>query len=456
VAGPRAAPADACAGAREPGDPGAIAGARLVSAPALGTRPAFPRVEGRLCCEGVSLEDIARDHGTPVYVYSRSAIESAYARYRDALAGREAMVCFAVKANPSLAILALLARAGAGFDIVSGGELARALAAGADPARIVFSGVGKTEDEMEAGLLAGIGCFNVESAAELAQLRGVASRLGARAPVALRVNPDVDPKTHRYISTGLKANKFGVPADEAEALTREAARDPCLEVAGVAFHIGSQISSVEPYLEAVGRVLDLVDRLATYGISPHRIDLGGGLGIAYRGEELPSPASLVAALLGCLDRRGHGRRMLVLEPGRSIVGPAGALVTRVQSVKQGAEKRFAIVDAGMNDLLRPALYEAWMEVAQVGEREGPALATDVVGPVCESADWLARDRSLCVEGGDLLAVLDCGAYGMSMASNYNSRGRAAEVMVDGTRARLIRRRETVADLMALESTFNVL
>jgi diaminopimelate decarboxylase len=421
-----------------------------------GERPSFPRVRGRLHCEGVALEDIAREHGTPVYVYSRAGIEEAHARYRDALAGRDSLLCYAVKANPSLAILSLLARAGSGFDIVSGGELARALAAGADPARIVFSGVGKTVSEMEAGLLAGIGCFNVESAAELAQLSGVAAQLGARAPIALRVNPDVDPRTHRYISTGLKANKFGVPADEAEELTRRAARDPALEVTGVAFHIGSQISTVEPYIEAIGRVLDLVDRLATYGIAPRRLDLGGGLGIPYRGEDLPSPASLVAAVLGCLDRRGYGGRTIVLEPGRSIVGPAGALVTRVQSVKDGSEKRFAIVDAAMNDLLRPALYEAWMEVAQVsapgaGGAAGPR-PLDVVGPVCESADWLARDRLLDVKGGDLLAVLDCGAYGMSMASNYNSRGRAAEVMVAGQRAHLIRRRETVADLMALENT----
>jgi len=414
------------------------------------SRAAFPRVAGRLHCEGVALEAIAREHGTPVFVYSRAAIEDAYGRYASALEGRDALVCYAMKANSSRAVLELLARRGAGFDIVSGGELARALRAGASASRIVFSGVGKTEPEMEAALRAGILAFHVESADELETLAAVAQRISRRAPVALRVNPDVDALTHRYISTGKKANKFGVDIGAAPALYRRAASHPWLEIVGVACHIGSQITRIEPYVSAAERVLDLVDELARDGIALRQIDLGGGLGIPYAGENVPAPADLVQALLGCLDRRGRGAVRILLEPGRSIVGAAGALVARVLSVKAAGEKSFAIVDAAMNDLLRPALYEAWMDVVPVGPGTAKPVQVDVVGPVCESGDWIARDRSLAVEAGDLLAVLDCGAYAMAMASNYNSRGRAAEVMVDGASVHLVRRREAVEDLLALE------
>jgi len=415
------------------------------------TAAPFAYVSGALCCEELPLETIAQRVGTPTYVYSKRAILAAYRRYAEALAGRSAWVCYAVKANANLAILNLLARAGSGFDIVSGGELARVLAAGASAERIVFSGVGKREDEIAAALQAKIACFNVESACELETIDRLARRAARRAPISFRINPDVDPQTHEYISTGLKLNKFGIPAAEAEALYPYAARLPGIEIAGIDCHIGSQITSVEPYIEAAERVFDLVDRLQARGIRLRHIDLGGGLGIAYRDELAPSIEQLVAALLACADRRGHGNKTLIFEPGRSIVGGAGALLTRVQVVKTGGAKNFVIVDAGMNDLLRPALYQAWMEVCPVVPREGAKQLYDVVGPVCESADWLAKDRSLAVVPGDLLAVLSAGAYGMSMASNYNSRGRPAEVIVDGSACHLVRRRELAADLFATES-----
>ncbi len=411
----------------------------------------FTYVDGRLCCESVALADIAARWGTPTYVYSRSAILQAYQRYVAALAGRRALVCYAMKANANLGVLDLLARAGSGFDIVSGGELARALAVGADPGRIVFSGVGKTEAEMRAALDAGIVCFNVESAAELDTLDRVALQTGRRAPVSLRINPDVDPQTHPYISTGLKASKFGIAAAQAEALYQRAAALGGIDVVGIDCHIGSQITSIAPYIDAAERVLDLVDRLAARGIGLRHIDFGGGLGIRYRDEVAPAVEDFIGALLACVDRRGHGDKLLVLEPGRSIVGNGGVLLTRVDVLKPGAARNFAVVDAAMNDLLRPALYEAWMDVLPVRPRAGAATVYDVVGPVCESADWLARDRELVIAPGDLLAVMSAGAYGMTMASNYNSRGRAAEVIVDGSAAHLVRRRETAADLFAGES-----
>jgi len=413
--------------------------------------PPFHYAGGELHCESTPLADIAQKWGTPTYVYSRGAILDAYQRYVAALAGRNAMVCYAMKANANLGVLDLLARAGSGFDIVSGGELARALAVGANPSRIVFSGVGKSETDMRAALQAGIACFNVESAAELDTLDRVARSMGRHAPVSLRINPDVDPKTHPYISTGLRSNKFGIPAAQAGALYRRAATLPGIAVVGIDCHIGSQITTIEPYIEAAERVLDLVDELAAAGIPLRHIDFGGGLGIRYRDETAPSVKEFIAALLDCVDRRGHADKMLVLEPGRSIVGNAGLLLARVEFLKPGAEKNFAIIDAAMNDLLRPALYDAWMDLWPVRPRPGTGSIYDVVGPVCESADWLARDRRLDIAPGDLLAILSAGAYGMSMASNYNSRGRAAEVIVAGDRAHLVRARETIAQLYAGES-----
>jgi diaminopimelate decarboxylase len=413
---------------------------------------AFAYRDGRLHCEAVELGALAARFGTPLYVYSRRAILASYERYRLALAGHRAMVCYAVKANGNLAVLQLLARAGSGFDIVSGGELARVLAAGARADRVVFSGVGKTEAEMQAALEAGIACFNVESEGELDMLDAVARRRGVRAPVSLRINPDVDPGTHPYISTGLRTNKFGIDAVRAEALYLRAAGLEGIALAGIDCHIGSQITAVAPYIEAAERVLDLVDRLAARGVRLQHIDFGGGLGIAYRADEtVPPVEELVAGLLGCVARRGHADKTILLEPGRSIVGAAGALLTRVQVLKDGASKRFAVVDAAMNDLLRPALYDAWMDVLPVAPRAGEAPALDIVGPVCESADWLAHERRLVLAPGDLLAVCGAGAYGMSMASNYNARPRAAEVLVDGGQAHLVRRRETLDELFEGES-----
>jgi diaminopimelate decarboxylase len=412
---------------------------------------AFRRRDGALSCEGVPLADIAARFGTPTYVYSRASIETAFAAYAEALRGRPSLVCYAMKANSNLAVLNLLARAGSGFDIVSGGELARVIAAGGDPRKVVFSGVGKTEGEIAQALAADILCFNLESVAELQMVERVASRMGRRARVSVRVNPDVDPKTHPYISTGLKSNKFGVAYAETLPLYRRAATLAHVEIVGIDCHIGSRISDIAPYLEAADRLLDLVDALAGEGIELAHIDFGGGLDIRYRDESPPAAAELIGALVARVDARGHGGKTLMFEPGRSIVGPAGALLSRVNIVKPGVEKNFLVVDAAMNDLLRPALYDAWMDVQPVQPRGGPARTYDVVGPICESGDWLARDRELAVEPGDLLAILGAGAYGMSMASNYNSRGRAAEVMVDGEQVYEIRRRETVDELFALES-----
>lgn len=417
------------------------------------TLPGAPWLQRRgrsLWLEQVELEALARVHGTPLYVYSRAAMRAAAAGYRRALHGRPHLLCYAMKANSNLAVLQTLAAEGCGFDIVSVGELERVLAAGGDPARVVFSGVGKTRAEMQRALEVGVRCFNVESAAELERLNEVARALGRRAPVSLRVNPDVDARTHPYISTGLRDNKFGIAHDEALAVYRRAAALPGIEVRGIDCHIGSQITEVAPYLDALDRVLDLVEAVEAEGIALHHLDLGGGLGITYTDESPPSADTLVRALLSRIDARGHGAREVVLEPGRSLVGNAGVLLTEVQVLKPGAHKNFCVVDAAMNDLVRPAMYGAWMAIVPCRERDGAPAVWDVVGPVCESADWLGRDRALVVEPGDVLAVLSAGAYGMVMASNYNSRPRAAEVMVDGEHAHLVRERERVRDLFAGE------
>ncbi len=420
-------------------------------------RPALPASEGfsyrehRLHCEDVALESLAQRYGTPLYVYSRRAIEGAYAAYASALSGRSALVCYAVKANSNLAVLDVLARRGAGFDIVSGGELARVLAAGGDAQKIVFSGVGKSEGEIEAALTAGVAYFNVESAPELLRIDAVAQRLQRRARVALRVNPDIDAKTHPYISTGLKSNKFGVAYADALTLCRTAAERPAIELVGLGCHIGSQITEIAPYIAAADRIIDLVDTVHREDIALQHVDFGGGLGIRYRDESPPAVADLITALLARLDARGHRDKTVIFEPGRSIVGSAGVLLTRVEYLKPGESKNFAVVDAAMNDLIRPAMYDAWMDVMPVEPRSGGAKRYDIVGPVCESADWLARDRDLAVQPGDLLAIASAGAYAMAMSSNYNSRTRPAEVMVDGAAAYCVRRRETVAELFASES-----
>lgn len=412
--------------------------------------------EGRdLLLDGQPLRELAARFGTPLYVYSRRAMRDALAAYESALQGQPHLVCYAMKANSSLAVLQTFAQAGAGFDIVSGGELARVLAAGGDPARVVFSGVGKTRAEMAQALQAGVRCFNVESVSELDTLDAVARAHGVRAPVSLRVNPDVDAGTHPYISTGLKGNKFGVAHDEALAAYRHAASLKGLQVVGIDCHIGSQITQMAPYLDALDRVLDLVEAVEAAGIPLHHVDVGGGLGIQYAGEQPPPAGDLVARVLARLRQRGHGQRELLFEPGRSLVGNAGVLLTEVLVLKPGrvedGGKNFCIVDAAMNDLVRPAMYEAWMAIEPcVLRSDVPALNWDVVGPVCESGDWLGRDRQLSVQPGDCLAVLSAGAYAMAMASNYNSRPRAAEVMLDGGQAHLIREREAVDRLFAGE------
>ena len=408
----------------------------------------------RLYAEGVDVAAVAEAVGTPCYVYSRALIEGGYAAFDRAFSGRDHLVCYAVKANSNLAVLNILARSGSGFDIVSGGELERVLAAGGDPGKVVFSGVGKTEAEMRRALAAGIYCFNVESAAELETLNQVAGELKARAPVSLRVNPDVDPNTHPYIATGLRRNKFGVDIALAGAVYRRARELPHIRVLGVACHIGSQLMEIAPFIAALERVAQLVDDLARDGIELEHLDLGGGLGIRYRDESPPEPEDYAAALLAKLDGLGARirRLRLLLEPGRVIVGNAGLLLTRVLYLKLGLERNFAVVDAAMNDLLRPALYDAWHDIAPA-RVDAPRIMRvyDVVGPVCESGDFLARDRELGVEAGDLVVVASAGAYGAVMSSNYNSRPRAPEVMVDGDRFYVGRRRETTAELLARES-----
>lgn len=404
--------------------------------------------DGTLFAEGVALSAIAARFGTPTYVYSRAHIEAQYRAYADALAGMPHLVCFAVKANSNLAVLNLLARLGAGFDIVSRGELERVLAAGGDPAKVVFSGVGKSREDMRRALAVGVHCFNVESEVELERLQEVAAELGVKAPVSLRVNPDVDAQTHPYISTGLKENKFGIDIEQAEEVYASAAALPNLEVLGVDCHIGSQLTTLSPFLDALERLLLLVDRLAARGIAIRHLDLGGGLGVQYRDEQPPRPGDYIAAV----RERLEGRTLaLVFEPGRSIVANAGVLLTRVEYLKHTEYKDFAVIDAAMNDLIRPALYQAWMDVVPVTPHGGEVCSYDLVGPICETGDFLAKDRELALVEGDLLAVRSAGAYGFVMSSNYNTRGRAAEVLVDGEQTFEVRRRETIEELYAGES-----
>lgn len=412
--------------------------------------PFIARQGNDLFIEGCALDDLASRFGTPLYVYSSQAMLAALASYQRALAGRRHLVCYAVKANSNLAVLQTFARAGCGFDIVSGGELERVLAAQGEPSRIVFSGVGKTRAEMTRALQVGVRCFNVESSGELLLLSQAAVALGTRARVSLRVNPDVDARTHPYISTGLKNNKFGIAYDQALSVYQEAARLPGIQVVGIDCHIGSQVTQAEPYLDALDRVLDLVERVEAHDIPIEHVDLGGGLGITYTDETPPTPESLIAPLLARVDQRGHAGRELLFEPGRSLVGNAGVLLAEVLYLKPGEQKNFCIVDAAMNDLMRPAMYGATMAIVPTHLRDTPAVTYEVVGPVCESGDWLGHDRTLAVQAGDRLAVLSAGAYAMSMASNYNTRGRAAEVMVDGQQASIVREREAVADLFRQE------
>ena len=407
----------------------------------------FQYQHGRLYAESIDVEALAARFGTPVYVYSRATLERHWHAFDRALAGRRHRVCYSVKANSNLAVLDVLARLGSAFDIVSIGELERVLKVGAAPEDIVFSGVGKGAAEIERALAVGIGCFNVESAAELDRIAAIAATMGAVAPIALRVNPDVDPKTHPYIATGMQTSKFGIPIEQAPPLYRRAAASAHLRVVGIDCHIGSQLTEVQPFVDTVERVLALRRTLDADGIAIEHLDLGGGLGIPYRDEQPPHPSEWAAAIDRAL---GEVDCEIRVEPGRAIAGNAGILVTRVEYMKQAPKKRFAVVDAAMNDLIRPSLYDAWQAIVPVVERAGEALPCDVVGPVCESGDFLGQDRPLAVEAGDLLAVRSAGAYGFVMASNYNTRPRPAEVMVDGERAHLVRAREALADLWAGE------
>jgi diaminopimelate decarboxylase len=418
----------------------------------------FTYQDGVLHAERVPLSRIATEHGTPTYVYSKAQLLENFAGYARPCAGRDALVCYAMKANSNLAILDLLARQGAGFDIVSGGELLRVIAAGGDPGKVIFSGVGKTAAEIALALEKGILCFNVESIPELHRINEVAGRMGKRAPISLRVNPNVDPKTHPYIATGLKASKFGVAFSDALDTYRTAAELPHLDVVGIDCHIGSQLLDDAPLLEALDKLIELVDALAAEGIHLHHLDVGGGLGIDYgTGEDSPVPIShyveRVFARVDAWRAEKHGGRPIkvIFEPGRSIVGNTGVLLMSVEFLKPGEEKNFCVVDAAMNDMARPTLYQAWMDVKPVVQRDSSAVTYDLVGPVCESGDWLARDRALAVEPGDVLAMMAAGAYGFTMASNYNTRGRAAEVLVDGDQVHVIRKRENPADLFALET-----
>lgn len=409
---------------------------------------AFNYRDGELFAEGVALSAIAERFGTPTYVYSRAHIEAQYRAYADALSGMPHLVCYAVKANSNLGVLNVLARLGSGFDIVSRGELERVLAAGGQADKIVFSGVGKTRDDMRRALEVGVHCFNVESTDELERLQIVAAEMGVRAPISLRVNPDVDAGTHPYISTGLKENKFGIAIADAEDVYVRAAQLPNLDVVGVDCHIGSQLTTLEPFIDALDRLLALVDRLGDCGIYLRHIDLGGGLGVRYRDEEPPMASDYIKAVRERLDGRDLS---LVFEPGRFIVANAGVLLTQVEYLKHTEHKDFAIVDAAMNDLIRPALYQAWMDVSAVRPRDSATRTYDIVGPICETGDFLAKGRELALAEGDLLAVHSAGAYGFVMSSNYNTRGRTAEVLVDGSQAFQVRRRETVAELFAGES-----
>ena len=419
--------------------------------PTLPGQPHIAYRDQQLFAEGVSASDLARQYATPLFVYSKAAMLGALAAYQRGFAGRKAQICYAMKANSSLAVLQVFAQAGCGFDIVSGGELERVIAAGGDVRKVIFSGVGKTRAEMRQALAAGIGCFNVESDAELDVLSAVAVDMGQQAPVSIRVNPNVDPKTHPYISTGLKGNKFGVAHEDAVRIYKRAAALPGLKVVGIDCHIGSQITEETPYLDAMDRILDLVEAIEAAGVPIHHIDFGGGLGIDYNGDVPPQADVLWARLLAKLDARGFGDRQLMIEPGRSLVGNAGICLTEVLYLKPGEQKNFCIIDAAMNDLPRPAMYQAFHQIVPLAPRGGGTVQYDVVGPVCESGDWIGRDRDLTVEQGDLLAVLSAGAYCMSMSSNYNTRGRAAEVLVDGDTATLIRARENAADQMRGET-----
>jgi len=402
----------------------------------------FERRDGELFVEDVPLARIAEQFGTPTYVYSRAAFTQHYLAYAQALGDHPGMVCYAIKANSNLAVLNLLARLGAGFDIVSGGELERVLRAGGDPKRVVFSGVGKTREEMTQALNAGIFCFNVESEAELEQLSQVASELGKTANISLRVNPDVDAQTHPYISTGLKENKFGIDIGRAPAVYRRAAELPGLSVQGLDCHIGSQLTQLAPFMDALDRLLVLVDELAGEGIHIHHLDLGGGLGVTYRDETPPPVSDYMDAIKA---RLGDRKLSLMFEPGRSIAANAGVLLTQVLYLKPTEHKNFAIIDGAMNDNIRPSLYQAWQNIVPVREHGGEVKTWDLVGPVCETGDFLGKDRSLALQAGDMLAMLSAGAYGFGMSSNYNSRGRPAEVLVDGDRAHLVRARETIDD-----------
>jgi diaminopimelate decarboxylase len=415
--------------------------------------PGGPQLHYRgeeLFLEDVRLADLASAHGTPLFAYSKAAMLSALAAYQRGFAGRKARVFYALKANSSLAVLQVFARAGCGFDIVSGGELERALAAGAQGADIIFSGVGKTRREMQRALEVGIHCFNVESEPELEVLSAVAAAMGVRAPVSLRVNPDVNPLTHPYISTGLKGNKFGIAHKDALRAYQRAAALPGLRVVGIDCHIGSQITQVSPYLDALDRMLDLVAAVESAGVPIAHIDLGGGLGIVYNNEQPPAADALWQRLLARLDTRGYGDRQLMIEPGRSLVGNAGVCLTEVVYLKPGEQKNFCIIDAAMNDLPRPAMYEAFHQIVPLRTSAAKPVTYDVVGPVCESGDWIGRDRKLAVQPGEFLAVLSAGAYCMSMASNYNTRSRPAEVLVDGAQVHVIREREDFADQVRRE------
>ena len=408
---------------------------------------AFTYRSGVLCADEVALDELARRFGTPCFVYSAEAIEAAYRDFARALAGRDSLVCYSVKANSNLALLALLARLGAGFDIVSGGELARVIAAGGDPRKTLFSGVGKSEAEIRFALERDIGCINLESESELTRVNALAERLGKRAPIAFRVNPDIDARTHPYISTGLRESKFGVAHADAEKLYRKANGLKNVVAVGIGCHIGSLLQDSAPFVAAAERLIALVDRLEVAGIRLRHIDVGGGIGIRYKDEAPQPPAAFIGGVLAALGKRAH---TVIFDPGRSIVGNAGLLLTRVEYVKPGEAKNFLVVDAAMNDLIRPALYGAWHEVKAVKESAAAGAVYDIVGPVCESADFLAKDRRLAAAEGDLLAILSCGAYAMVMSSNYNSRPRAAEVLVQGGKAELVRRRESIPELFALE------
>ena len=408
----------------------------------------FEYRDNQLFAEQVSVADIVNQHGSPCYIYSRSTLERHWHAFDSAMGSTPHLICYAVKANSNLAVLNVLARLGSGFDIVSVGELERVIAAGGDPTKVVFSGVAKRPDEIQRALEVGIHCFNVESEPELHRINEVAGQLNKKAPVSLRVNPDVDAKTHPYISTGLKENKFGITIEDARRIYKEAANLPNIEIRGIDCHIGSQLTSITPFVDALKRVLALLDTLKADGISIQHIDIGGGLGIRYRDEEPPQPDEYARALNELLSDKEY---KVIMEPGRAIAGNAGILVTRIEHLKHNSDRHFAIIDAAMNDLMRPALYDAWQEIVPVSPRtDGEAFAYDVVGPICETGDFLGKQRELNLKEGDLLAIRSAGAYGFTMSSNYNTRGRAAEIMVDNGKVHLIRERETVVELFEKE------